>query len=108
MQSATLMRLKVAVSLTATLVLCLPSLVGGLTLLANLALRQRMENWGEGSAASVALGVFVGGPLVAVATVIGLLVACHPLVPPRIKGAHLAVVAVGAIATMALLFRFAT
>lgn len=107
MQSATLMRIKSAMSLTAISVLCLPSLVGGLALLTNVALGKHMGNWGEASAAFVALGVFVGGPLVAAATVIGLLVACHPLISSRVKGAHLTVVVLGAIATTALLFRFA-
>ncbi len=101
------MRVKGVLSLTVTIVLCLPSLVGGLALLANLLLQRRLEDWGQGSTASVALGVFVGGPLVAIATMMGLLVAFRPAVSPQIKSAHLIIVSIGAIATICLLFHFA-
>ena len=101
------MRVKGVLSLAATIVLCLPSLVGGLALLTNLVLRRHMEDWGQGFAASVALGIFVGGPLVAIATMMGLLVAFRDGVSLRIKSAHLIVVGLGAIATISLLFRFA-
>ena len=101
------MRVKGVLSLTATIVLCLPSLVGGLALLTNVVLQRRLGDWGQSFAASVALGVFVGGPLVAIATVIGLLVAVRDNVPPQIKSAHLIIVGLGAIATISLLFRFA-
>jgi hypothetical protein len=55
----------------------------------------------------VALGVFIGGPLVAVATMMGLLVAFRDSVSLRIKSAHLVIVGLGAIATISLLLRFA-
>ena len=101
------MRAKGVLSLAATIVLCLPSLIGGLALLANLLLRRHLEEWGQGFVASVALGVFVGGPLVAIATIMGFLVAFRDSVSLRIKSAHLIVVGLGAIATISLLFRFA-
>ena len=101
------MRVEGVLSLTATIVLCLPSLVGGLAFLANLLLRRHLEEWEQGYAASVALDVFVGGPLVAIATMMGLLVAFRASVSLRIKSAHLIVVGLGAIATISLLFRFA-
>ena len=101
------MRIKSVLSLTATFGLCLPSLLGGLALLTNVVMRRNLEDWGEASAASAALGVFVGGPLVSIATVIGLLVAYHPRISSGIKCAHLIIVVLGALATMALLFRFA-
>ena len=101
------MRAKGVLSLAATIVLCLPSVVGGLALLTNLVLQRRLGDWGQGPAASVALGVFVGGPLVAIATMMGLLVAFRASVSLRIKSAHLIVVGLGAIATISLLFRFA-
>jgi len=65
------MQVNGVLSLTATIVLCLPSLWGGLALLANLLLQRHLEDWGPASAASVALGVFVGGPLVAMAAIMG-------------------------------------
>jgi len=56
------MKAKVVLSLIATIVLCLPSLMGGLALLTNLLLQRHLEDWGRASTASVALGVFIGGP----------------------------------------------
>jgi len=102
------MQVNGVLSLTATIVLCLPSLLGGLALLANLLLQRHLEDWGRASAASVALGVFVGGPLVAMAAIMGLLVACSDRLSPKIKSAHLLIVSLGAIATISLLFRFRT
>jgi uncharacterized BrkB/YihY/UPF0761 family membrane protein len=100
------MQAKVVLSLTATVVLCLPSLLGGLALLANLLLQRHLEDWGQTSAASVALGVFIGGPLVAIAAVMGLLVASSYSFSPKVKSGHLIIVSLGAIATISLLFRF--
>ena len=102
------MRAKGIISLAATIFFCLASLVGGLALLTNLLLQRHLEDWGQNSAASVALGVFVGGPRVAIATMLGVLVAASPVISPQIKSAHLIIVGVGAIATVSLLFRFAT
>lgn|SRR5271165_3582196 len=101
------MRAKGVLSLTMTVVLCLPSLVGGLALLAALLLRRQLGELGQYYAASVALGVFVGGPLVAVATIVGVLVAFRDSVSLKIKSAHLIIVGLGAIATMSLMFHFA-
>lgn len=102
------MKAKVVLSLIATIVLCLPSLMGGLALLTNLLLQRHLEDWGRASTASVALGVFIGGPLVAMAAMMGLLVAISDSLSPKIKSAHLIIVSLGAIATISLLFRFET
>ncbi len=103
------MGVKGVLSLSATIALCLPSLIGGLALLTNLVLRQHLKDWGQGSVASVALGVFIGGPLVAIATMIGLIVALRPIVSLRVKAAHLIIVGLGAVATISsfLFFHFA-
>jgi hypothetical protein len=50
------MQAKGVLSLVATIVLCLPSLVGGLALLVNLLLQRHLEDWGTHSASFVALG----------------------------------------------------
>jgi hypothetical protein len=102
------MQSKVVLSLTATMVLCLPSLMGASVLLANLLLHRPLEDWGRASAMPVAIGMFFGIPLVAVAAVIGLLVALSDRISPKIKSAHLIIVGFGAIATISLLFRFRT
>ncbi len=96
-------------SLAATVVLCLPSVIGGLVLLTNLLLRRHLGQLVQGSAALVGLGVFIGSPLVTAATVMGVVVAFRPLVSPRIKAAHLIIVVLGAAATisLSLLFHFA-
>ena len=100
------MKAKGVVSLTATIVLCLPSLVGGPALLTNLVLQRHLEDWGQGSTASVALGVFIGGPLVAIATMMGVIVALRPIVSRSIKAAHLIIVGFGAAATISLSLLF--
>ena len=102
------MRLKGVFSLAVTTVLCLPSLLGGTVLLLNLLLQRQMGEWGNGSAESVALGVFIGGPLVALAAFLGLLVAFRESVSLQVKAAHLAIVVLGVAATFCLLVRFAT
>lgn len=102
------MQAKVVLSLTATVVLCLPSLMGGLALLANLLLRRPLADWGRASAMPVAFGVFFGGPLVAMAAMMGLLLTFSNTLSTKIKSAHLIIVGLGAIATISLLFRFRT
>jgi len=100
------MKPKVVISLAATALLCLPSLLGGLAMLANLLLQRHLEDWGRASAVSVALGVFVGGPLVMMAAMLGLLLAFSDSLSPKIKSAQLIIVGLGAFATISLLFRF--
>ncbi len=100
------MRAKGVLSLIVTGVLCLPSLVGGLALLSNLLLQRHLSDWGEGSAALVAMGVLIGRPMTAMATMIGLVVALRPSVSVQMKSAHLIVVVLGVIATISLWFRF--
>jgi hypothetical protein len=97
---------KGVLTLIATLVLCLPSLIGGLALLANLWLRRYLSDGGEGSAALVAVGVFVGRPMIAIATLVGLAVALRPSVSAQMKSAHLVIVVLGMMATILLWFRF--
>lgn len=100
---------KGALSLAVTILLCLPSVIGGLALLVNLLLQRHFGDWGKGSGTLVAVGMLVGAPLVILATMIGIVVAFRPLVSARIKAAHLIVVGLGAAATisLALLFHFA-
>jgi len=102
------MRSKGVFSLAVTTILCLPSLLGGFALLLNLLWQRQLGEWGNGSAGSVAMGVFIGGPLVSLAACLGLLVAFRRTVSLQIKAAHLAVVVLGAVATICLLVRFAT
>jgi hypothetical protein len=52
--------------------------------------------------------MFVGGPMGAMAAMMGLLVAFSDSLSPKIKSAHLIIVSLGAIATISLLFRFRT
>ena len=92
--------------LAVTLLLCLPSLIGGAALLVNLLVYQNIEQWQETSSALVALGVIAGGPFVAVAAIIGGLSAVSRSVSTKVKAAQLLMVCLAAIATFCLLFRF--
>ena len=93
-------------SLAVTVLLCLPSLIGGAALLMNLLLSRDIEQWQETSSALVALGVFAGGPLVTLAAVVGGITALSRSVSVQMKCAHLFVVGLAAVATLSLLFRF--
>ncbi len=65
-----------------------------------------MAQWGQTSAAIVALGVLVGAPLTVAATVLsGILVFSHTITM-RLRYAHLVVVSLAAGATVSLLLRF--
>jgi hypothetical protein len=100
------MHAKSITSLVVTVLLCLPSLIGGAALLMNLLLSKNIEQWQETSSALVALGVFVGGPLVTLAAVVGGIVALSRSVSVQMKCAHLFVVGLAAVAALSLLFRF--
>ena len=100
------MQAKAVLSLGVMIVLCLPSLLGGFALLGNVLLRRHLGEWGPASAAAAALGVFVGGPLVAVAAMMGLVAAFSDSLSLRVKSAHLLMAGLAAIATISLLFRF--
>jgi hypothetical protein len=99
------MHTKGIVSLFATVLFCLPSLLGGAALVINLLVYENITQWGQTSSAFVALGVFLGGPLVVLAAFVGGSTALRS-VPAEFKYAQLAVVGVAAIATLSLLFRF--
>lgn len=100
------MRTHGIISLVLTCMLCLPSLVGGALLVVNSLLYRRIEEWGQATSAFVALAVFISGPLVLLATVVGLLAVLNRTVPLRIKYAHLVIVLASAISTVTILFRF--
>lgn len=100
------MRTRGLISLVLTCMLCLPSLLGGTLLLVNSLLYHHIEEWGQATSAFVALAVFISGPLVLLATVVGLLAVLNQSVPPRIKYAHLLIVMTSAICTVTILLRF--
>ena len=93
-------------SLIPTVVLCLPSLAGGCALALNLLAYRNLQQWGETSAALVALAVLVGGPLVTLSTIIGGLLAYSQRISGSVKLAHLVVVGLAAISTISVLARF--
>jgi len=95
-----------AISLSVTVLLCLPSLIGGGALLINLLLYRSIAEWSTASSALVALGSFLGGPLVALAAVVGGIIAFRRTVSFEIKCAHLFVVVLATIATFYLLLQF--
>ncbi len=94
-------------TLLVTIVLCLPSLVGGAALLTNLLLYRRIEEWQQTSCALIALAVFIGAPLIALAAIVGGITAFSRSVSLRIKYAHLLFVGLATIAILSLLLRFA-
>lgn len=94
------------ISLAVTILLCLPSLVSGAAFVLNLLLYRDIEEWKQTSSALVAMGVFLGSPLVALAAIVGGIATLSGSVHFRIKCAHLFVVSLATIATLLLLFRF--
>jgi hypothetical protein len=100
------MHTKGIISLVVTVLLCLPSIAGASMFLGNLLLQRRIEEWGAASSGLVALTVFIGGPLVALAVVISALVGLSHNVPRRIKCANYVIVGVAALVTFSLQFRF--
>jgi hypothetical protein len=99
-------RPKGILSLTVIVLLCLPSLVAGAALLINLLLYPDIEQWEESSSALVAMGVFVGAPLVPMAAVVSAIAALRQRVSVGIKYAHLAVLTFATIANLSLFLRF--
>jgi len=99
-------RAKGMLSLVITILLCLPSLIGGSVLFFNLATHRNITEWEQTSSALVALGLLFGGPLVALAMILGGITALSSKVPPAIKYAELSVVSTATIATLSLLSRF--
>lgn len=97
---------KGVVSLFLTVILCLPSLVGGAALLINVLLHRNINQWGQALSALVAFGVFFGTPLVALAAVVGGITALSGRVLVEIKYAQLLVSVLAAIATASLWLQF--
>jgi hypothetical protein len=93
-------------SLAITVLLCLPSLVGGTVFLINLLLYREAAEWGQTSGALVALGCILGRPLTALAAVVGSTVVFRGSVPPKIKYAHMLVVGLATVASLFFVFRF--
>lgn len=100
------MHTKGILSLTATVLLCLPSLVAGAALLLNVLLYRNIEEWAQISSALVALGLFVGAPLAPMAAVMSAIAALRQRVSVKIKYAHLVVLTLAAIANLSLFLRF--
>ncbi len=101
------MRSKGILTLIPTILLCLPALVGGWSVLLNLSLQRPLEQWGQGSSAFVALAVLLGGPLAAAAAIVGVLVSLSQRIPARVKWAHLVIVAASAVSVASLQLHFA-
>ena len=97
---------KAMTSLSVTILFCLPSLLGGAALLMNSVLYENIEQWKDGSAALVALGVIVGSPFVAIAAIVGGITAFCSSVSGSVKRVELFVVFLAAIATFCLQSRF--
>ncbi|HXZ80427.1 MAG TPA: hypothetical protein VEG30_10890 [Terriglobales bacterium] len=100
------MHAKGLISLAVTVLLCLPSLVGGSALLFNQWQYGNIEQWEQTSSALVALGVLFGGPLVAVAALVGGTTAIRSNVRVEFKFVQLVTVGLAAIAAFTLLLRF--
>jgi hypothetical protein len=93
-------------SLSATVVLCLPSLLGGIVLLGNVVMGRDMGQWEQTSSALVAFGLLLGGPMVTFALILGGVTSLDQKVPALIKYAQLILVALSVIATLSLLSIF--
>ncbi len=86
--------------------LCLPSLIGASALFLERALHRDISQWNDTAAALIALGSIIGGPLVAIAAVVGAGVSLSRA-PVALKRIDLVIVAVAALASLLLLIRFA-
>jgi hypothetical protein len=100
------MRPRGIVSLLLTILLCLPSLTGGATVLVNGLLHRQMDQWGAVSSASVASAVFLGAPLVLLAAVVSAVIGLSRGVSHKVKYAHYITVSLAAISTFFLTFHF--
>ena len=93
-------------SLTVTVLLCLPSLVAGATLLINLLMYRDIEQWAQVSSALIALGIFFGNSLALLTAVLCAIAALRRRVSVKIKYAHLVVFALATVANLSLFLRF--
>lgn len=98
--------LKGVLSSALIVLLCLPSLIGGIALLLQLLLHGNIMEWNQTASALIALGCWFGGPLVAFAAFVGGMVSLTR-VPASYKYADLCVVGAAALATLSLLIEFA-
>ncbi len=90
----------------ATLLLCVPSLLGGVAFVFSIVLYGNIEDWSDTASALVALAVFLGGPMVSLAAVIGALTAFSRKIPASLKYANLAIVSIATISWISVLLRF--
>ncbi len=95
-------------SLVPTVLLCLPSLIGGFVLGLNLLLQRQMEQLGQGASASIALAVMFGGPLVALSAMLCVVFAVSRRISVPVKFAHLLIVTAAAVCAVSLMLRFAS
>ncbi len=93
-------------SLSLTVLLCVPSLAGALAVLVNALLQHHVGEWGMVSSLSVASAIFVGWPLILLAAVVAAIAGLSPRVPQKLKYTHYVIVAIGTLATFALTVRF--
>jgi ABC-type arginine/histidine transport system permease subunit len=100
------MRTRGIVSLLPTVLLCLPSLVGGMALAINLLLQRKIEQWGQVSSSAIAMAAFLGGPLVALAAIVSGLMAFSRTLSYGVKCAQWTIVGLATIVTLSLNFHF--
>jgi hypothetical protein len=93
-------------SLTVTVLLCLPSLVAGAALLVNRLLYPNIEQWPQISSALIALGIFFGNSAALLAAVVCAIAALRRRVSVKTKYAHLVVLALATIANLTLFLWF--
>ncbi len=98
-------RPKGILSLTVTVLFCLPSLVAGAALLVNLLLYRKIEQWPQIASALIALGIFFGNSAALLAAVVCAIAALRQRVSVKIKYAHLAVLTLATIANLSLFLR---
>jgi uncharacterized membrane protein YhaH (DUF805 family) len=99
-------RPKGILSLTVTVLLCLPSLVAGAALLVNRLLYRDIEQWTQFSSALIALGIIFGNSAALLAAVVCAIAALRQGVSVKIKYAHLVVLTLATIADLSLFLRF--
>ncbi len=92
-------------SLASLVLLCLPSVLGMLSLVFNRLIGRPIQEWGTASSLFVASAVFFGMPLILMAIAVCAVVVLWFRVPPRVKSAHVAILGIGIIATLFVMYR---